>query len=66
MKKLLEFSGILLNQNSLRSIYGGKDIETCLDDYPECKDTLAADGMTHYPDDLPCSEKKSECDANCQ
>ena len=65
MLDLKEFSSQALNQNAMRSIYGGKDIETCLEDYPDCKDTLKDDGTTVYPADPPCSEPTTECDAHC-
>jgi hypothetical protein len=61
--KLIQFKSFHMPENSLRSIMGGA-IETCTEEY-DCKDSLLKDGMTVWPEDLPCSEEHAECDSNC-
>ncbi len=61
--EIVKFSQKLLRENHLRSIYGGKLVDTCLEDYPECKDILHQNGTTTWTDQ--CGKDGSKCDTGC-
>jgi hypothetical protein len=54
------FTSVELNQNSLRSLRGGSDIQT-QDNVRGGADVLYDNGNTRYSDDL----MHPECDCNC-